>query len=243
MTSSFGYGNFQPGDASSQYNILQFLISQALLRVRTAVLAQVQSVTTSGGLSPVGLVDALPLVQMVDGNNNSFNHQTVFNLCYFRLQGGQNAIIMDPQVNDIGVALICDRDISSVKSSQKKSPPGSGRVFNLADGIFFGCVLSQGNPNQYVQFNSNGVTIADNNGNQIQMANGGITIVGNLIMSGNLQLGGAIQGQNGGTYTGAISTTGEITALSGASSVTLGTHRHLGVQTGSGQSGSPVPGS
>ena len=70
-----------------------------------------------------------------------------------------------------------------------------------------------------------------------------VTINGNLIVSGNLQLGGAIQSQPGSTYSGDIKTAGNVIAGDGgADQIGLQTHKHSGVQTGGGQSGSPVAG-
>jgi hypothetical protein len=215
-----GYGFMQPGDAGSRYNILQFLIRQALATVRTAALVQVKAVTTSGGLSPIGTVDAVPLVNMLDGNGNATPHQKIFGLMYFRLQGGANAVIMDPVVGDIGVAVICDRDGSAVKSSLAQANPGSGRRFDLADGIYFGCTLSGSAPTQYVQFTATGINIVS--------ASGGINLNGTIIdQSGNLQLAGAIEAVGGGNYSGNIKTTGNIIAgFGGADQVGLQTHTH-----------------
>src|SRR5580698_9713013 len=103
-------GWMQPGDRASQYNEISFIFDRMLGRVRTAMLVQVQGVTNDGGLSPVGFVDAVPLVNLMDGAGVCSPHGTVYNLPYFRLQGGTSAVILDPTVGDIGVAIICDRD-------------------------------------------------------------------------------------------------------------------------------------
>lgn len=245
---SFGYGYAQPGDASNPFNVHEFLIDQALRRMRTAMLVSVRGIT-GGGVGPIGLCNVIPLVAMLDGNNNATPHGVVYNLCYFRLQGGQNAVIMDPKQGDVGVALICDRDISNVKSQSlpianppPTIPPGSGRLFDFADGIYFGCTLGQ-QPNQYIQFTDTGINLVDKNGNQIQMGPNGITIVGNLIMGGNLQLGGNIEAKDGSTYTGNIVTSGDITAGSGTGDqVGVRTHKHGGVTTGGGSTAAPTAG-
>ena len=49
---------------------------------------------------------AQPLVNMLDGAGDATEHGTIFGLHYTRLQGGANAIILDPQVDDIGWAAV-----------------------------------------------------------------------------------------------------------------------------------------
>ncbi len=155
----FGYqGSQEPGSAAGEYSALSFLVQQILSRVSTATLVKVTSVTNNGGLSPVGYVDVQPLVNQVDGLGNSVPHGIVHNLPYFRLQGGANAVILDPQVGDIGMAAFGDHDLSAVQSTQAQANPGSGRRFDMADGMYFGGLLN-GTPSQYVQFTTTGINV------------------------------------------------------------------------------------
>ena len=158
MSNPGGYGRADPFNSSSEFNAMSFLVRQMMGRVRTTLMVEVQGVINSGGVLPVGFVDVKPLVNQVDGIGNSVPHETVFGLCYFRLQGGSNAIILDPQVGDIGFAVVADRDSSAVKTSKKASNPGSHRTFDLADGIYIGGILN-GIPDQYVRFSGAGVVI------------------------------------------------------------------------------------
>jgi hypothetical protein len=219
MSETFGYGFMYPNDQLGAFNPVAFIISQMLARVRTVTLGKVISVTNSGGIIPAGFVDVHPLVSMVDGRGNATPHGTVFKLPYFRLQSGANAVIMDPAVGDIGIMLICDRDVSSVEASQDTAPPPSMRMFNFSDGLFIGGILGTATPTQYLAFTA-----------------GGIVVGGNLVVNGNLQLGGSIEAAAGGTYTGNIATSGNVTA----GTVSLKTHIHSGVTTGGGDSGPPV---
>src|SRR5690349_22507119 len=148
-------GQALPTDSSSVYNATHFLIRQLIARVNTATLVQVQKVTNSGGVSPVGFVDVLPLVNQVDGAGNATEHVTLYGLPYCRLQGGTNAVILDPKVGDIGVAVFSSRDISKVKSAKKQSNPGSFRRFSMADGMYVMTLLGDA-PQNYVQFTDNG---------------------------------------------------------------------------------------
>ncbi len=165
-TAEFGYSQQEPSDTASEYNTDVFVIEQQLGQLRTVVVVQVIAVYNEG-LNPVGTVDVQPLVNYTDGIENGKPHGTIFGLPYFRLQGGSNAFIIDPAVGDVGIAVIVDRDISSVKANQAAINtaqlvgtvptfnPGSSRDFDLADGIYIGGILN-GTPKQYIQFDSLG---------------------------------------------------------------------------------------
>jgi hypothetical protein len=151
-------GSLTPWSTWGDYNTYYFAILEALKKVQTATLVRVESCTNDGGVSPFGFVNVTPLVNQVDGNGNPTPHGTVCGLPYLRLQGGANAVIIDPEPGDIGIAVFASRDISKVKSTQDQANPGSGRLFNYADGIYLGGVLNAA-PTQYIQFNSDGVSI------------------------------------------------------------------------------------
>jgi hypothetical protein len=153
-----GFGQQDPFNSSSEFNSLTFLIQQILGTVRTMVLVRVEAVTNAGGVSAVGFVDASPLVNQLDGAGNAVPHATIYGLPYFRLQGGTDAIILDPKVGDIGFACIADRDSSVVKTTKAPANPGSMRKFSLADGVYIGGILN-GIPQQYIQFSAAGITV------------------------------------------------------------------------------------
>lgn len=158
-----GYqGAQRAGDGASDFGAQSFLVRQILSRVNTCTLVKIVAVTNSGGLSPVGFVDAQPLVNQVDGAGNAVPHGVLHHLAYFRLQGGTNAVILDPQVGDIGIAVFADHDISSVAANKAQANPGSWRRFNMADGLYIGGVLN-GVPVQYVQFSAAGINVVSPN--------------------------------------------------------------------------------
>jgi hypothetical protein len=158
-SSQIALGALKPWSSWGEFNNLSFLIQQALSKLQTATLVKVQACSNDGGVSPIGTVDVLPLVNQLDGNGNPTPHVTVFGLPYLRIQGGTNAVIMDPQVGDIGVAVFASRDISKVKSTQAQANPGSGRRYSFADGVYLSTVLGAAAPQQYIQVNSEGITV------------------------------------------------------------------------------------
>lgn len=163
-----GAASFQPIESlSSEYIAQVYLIKSLIARMATATLVQVVGVTNAGGLDAVGFVDLQPLVSQVDPDMNPTPHAIIRNNPYFRLQGGANAIIIDPQVGDVGVALFASRDISAVNSTlrggmaavgQKPIAPGSFRKYDMADALYLGGMLN-GVPTQYIRFAAGGITI------------------------------------------------------------------------------------
>ena len=145
--------------ASSDYNKIWFTIRQLIGKLCTATVVRVEAVSNSGGVSPIGTVDVTVLVNLIDGLGNATEHGVISGLPYCRVQGGQNAIIIDPQVGDVGVAVFAQRDISAVKASKgARSNPGSRRRYDWADGIYLFSIIAQA-PFQYIQFTPTGINI------------------------------------------------------------------------------------
>lgn len=205
-------GQMDPADAGGQFNVTAFIVRQMMSKMRTMVPVKVikvlaqdgQTTATLGAVAGAGFVQVQPMISMVDGGGNTTPHGTIYNIPYTRVYGGVNAVICDPVVGDIGYMHVADRDISSFKKnavqgnqqqggSTASSPtmqgagaisPGSNRRFDMADGIYVGGCLNQ-TPKQYVTFQSNGITIADKNGNTVVMNQKGITLTddnGNTIV-------------------------------------------------------------
>lgn len=156
----FGFDPFAV--ENSQYNSLAFIIQQALMAVQTAIPVRVTAVETTSRTGPAGYVDVLPLVQMTTGDGQTISHTTVYHLPFFRLQGGTAGVICDPVVGDIGLAVICHRDISGVKRTAAEAPPGSYRTFSLADGFYFGGWRSTAAPTKVIILDANGCEIKAN---------------------------------------------------------------------------------
>lgn len=151
-----------PSDFDSEQNGLNFAIQQAMLRLQTSLPVRVM-VVRNAGLAPVGQVDIQVLVDMVDGQGNTVQHGTISNVPYFRLQGGTNAVIVDPSPGDIGMACFCSRDISAVKSARDVAPPGSWRSHDFSDALYLGGFLN-GTPTSYIQITEGGILVHNTSG-------------------------------------------------------------------------------
>lgn len=143
---------------TSELNAQSFLIEQIINRIQTATLVKIITVTNEGDISPVGFVNVKPMVNQMTGDRRSVEHGIIYNIPYFRLQGGTDAIIIDPKVGDIGICLFASRDISVIKNTKKQGNPGSYRKFAMADGLYIGGVLN-GIPTQYIAYSEQGITV------------------------------------------------------------------------------------
>ena len=175
-------------DANDLHSIIAFHIHQALGLARTGTPVKVVAVH-GGGVGAPPTVDVLPLVNQIDGLGKATKHGTVYGLPVQRLQGGKSAIIIDPVVGDIGWVTVGDRDHSAVKATAKQSNPGSFRRHSLSDGVYHPGIINPGNPDQWVQFKTNGLVIHDINGNEIGLLSGKIYANPNNL-SGIVYLGG-----------------------------------------------------
>jgi phage baseplate assembly protein gpV len=212
--------------------------------MQTATLVRIEACTNSGALSPVGFVDVTPLVNQIDGSQpaNPTPHVTIYGLPYLRMQGGANAVILDPQPGDIGIAVFASRDLSKVKSTKTQANPGSYRQYDFADGMYLGGMLN-GAPTQYVQFGASGITLVSPTAVTIQAPaialDGAVTIDGSLTQAGGnvsitapataaitapaISLDGALASTGGNaTMSGSIAVTGDVTG----GGISLKTHTH-----------------
>lgn len=185
MTGSSQYsypGVGDSGDGSHSFNANTFFVQRLLNQRHTATVAQVVNTTnivSPGSAEPIKTIDVLPLVNQLDGNGNPIPHEIVYGVPYLRSQGGQNAVIVDPSPGDIGIFLIAETDISSVKATGKQSNPGSGRRGNFSDGMYIGSIHAAA-PQRYISFvDGEGVKIVVKSGETVAIT-GIVTATGNI---------------------------------------------------------------
>ncbi len=244
-------GQQKPSSTWGEFNNMAFMVQQALGKLQTATLVRVDNCTNSGGLSPVGFVDITPLVNQLDAAGNPTPHVTIFNVPYFRMQGGKNAIIIDPEPGDIGVAVFASRDLTKVKSVKGQANPGSFRQYSFSDALYLGGMLNA-TPEQYVQFSTTGIRM--HSPTQIKLDAPDIRLESDTVeiecttftmtasasatittptftVNGVTVLHGAVN-QTGGS---ASTFSGDVTAQG----TSVHTHTHSGVQPGAGNTGAP----
>lgn len=232
-----------PVSATTERSLLAFVFNQLLRGHAFACIVRVDACTNSGGLSEQGTVDATVLVNQVGGGGtNPTGHVSIYGMQYLRIQGGANAIIMDPQVGDLGIAIFAMRDQTNVIAAKGPANPGSNRVCDYSDGMYLGGLLN-GVPTQYFQMlqdgsgNPNGIKVVSPVKITLQAPTVEIDASSVVtVNSPNVNASGNITAQ--GTVTGVT----EVAAKSGGAKVQLSTHEQSGVTSGAGVSGAPVPG-
>lgn len=132
---------------------IQEIILSLIGNIHTAQLVLVTSVDASTETCSIQ-----PLVLKVDANNKTYERGIIQNVPFFRLQGGANAIICNPKVGDIGLAVFCERDISMVKRNRGKAIPNSHKPYDLNNAVYIGSYLTSA-PSQYIEFLDNGMNI------------------------------------------------------------------------------------
>lgn len=183
---NFGFGQFGPSDTASHFNVLDFIVKQNIFKMATATLVKIVSVDTDKKT-----VVIQPLVNLLDGNSNASPHGTINAIPYITLQGGKNAVVITPEVDDIGLAIFADRDISAVKETKAAANPGSMRRFDMTDGLYIGGFLN-GTPEQKIEFLSTGIKITDKNGKTLESSSTGWAMGGNLTVNGFIHSNGAV---------------------------------------------------
>lgn len=198
-------GYATPSDAASRFNAIHLLVLSLLSRIATSTMVQVVACTNDGGLAPAGTVDLLPLPNQLDGGGNAIPHGVIYGCPYVRIQGGANAIIIDPQPGDIGVASFASRDLSSVIATKAQANPGSRRQFSWADGMYMGSCLGP-IPQQYLQWNEEGIKIFSPT--KLTFIAPEIELQGPTTITGPLTVTGPAVLEGGGSLTGAFSVNG-----------------------------------
>lgn len=213
-------------DVANGYASLQFVIQQLLSRLATCTLVKVISCTNEGGVTPWGTVNVQPLINQVAGDGSAWPHGVLHRMPYCRLQGGANAIILDPQPGDIGLACFASRDISALKDQSAIDAvkaaevlgvnPGSAGQYDWSDGLYIGGFLN-GVPTQYVAFSSEGITVLSPTKITVQAPL--VDVIGDVNVTGGIVASGDVVGAG----------------------ISLSTHPHGGVKAGSDTSGPPIP--
>jgi len=136
-----------------------YIINNLIANIHTMMPVKILSVTVPpDSLAPIGRCEVLPLVQQIDGSNNVYPMGKIINVPYLRVQGGSNAIVIDPQVGDVGLCGFCERDISIVKRTGELSAPDTRRKYDINSAVYMFTMMSSA-PTQYIHFKSSGIDI------------------------------------------------------------------------------------
>lgn len=165
-------------------------VESILSAINTGELVKVTAVEDVG-LSPVGFVSVKFLTMRTNADNDNIELGEVHNVPYFRLQGGKNAVIIDPKVGDIGFCGFCSRDISIVKRIRDMAAQNVRRSSDVSDAVYFGGWSSEV-PEQYIWFDENNIRVKAKSTVIIDSPEAEVT--GNLLVRKRLDVLGIVRG-------------------------------------------------
>lgn len=205
----------------------EWIILRLLRGLHTATLVVVDKVTPTAEL--VGFVDVTPLVLDVDTSGTVIKQAPIYNVPFFRFQGGKSAVVLDPVAGDVGLCMFAERDITALKAKPAPGPAPTARAHSSADGLYLGGVLN-GDPTQWVKFLPGGGIDISSSGDLTLEAAGKLT----MTATGAMTITAAALQVNAPTTFADPITAPDLT-VQGVGSVK--SHVHGGVQTGSGNTG------
>lgn len=182
------------GSDTTEESTLEFIFKRLMNRRTHAEFVRVVAATALPGDSgPVGNVDVLPLINQIDGYGNARPHEVVSGLSVFRYAAGRNRCVMNPVVNDIGIAIVADRDPSVVKATLDQGNPGSNGWSRREYGIYFGLALGNDDAVNEILFGTDGIVM--NTGTAGLVVNGAtITQDGRIFDVFGIELGAHVHG-------------------------------------------------
>lgn len=190
-------------------NVLSILSSE----LNTGEVVEITEVYSNDN-GPVGFVSVKPMLYRIGADNNNLELGEIHNVPYYRIQGGKNAVICDPQVGDIGFCVFATRDTSLLKRTRSRVGPNGKRICDQSD-AFLTMTWSKEEAEQYIWFKGDEVHIKANS--KIVLDAPEVSITGKLTVSGIIE-----------------SLTDIITK-----GISLFTHKHGGVQRGSSDTDGP----
>ena len=147
----FKKSNLDSETLVDSYQSFLFMVEQLVNKINTAELVKVIAVDEEKKQ-----IDVIPIVAKPDSEGQRIEPAPIYGVKYIEWQYGTNAIIATPVINDIGLLVVCTKDVSSIESGLV----GSYRRYNLADGIYFGGLFGFNQaPTQFIKFDENGIEI------------------------------------------------------------------------------------
>lgn len=205
------FGFMQQKDGNGAENAVDFAIRQ-VIRSSVQTLKIVQVVAVDAGAMQV---DVQPLIQQVTPNGSVKAMPQINGVPYGFEQAGNCVVKIAPVVGDIGIIMCADRDITRVKTTWKAAPPATLRAHSISDAVYLRTLYTGQAAAHSIAFDQeSGITITSSKP---------VTVNADMTVNGDITATGTITGK-----TDVVADT-----ISGKS------HKHTGVETGSGVTGEP----
>ena len=235
MSSQEYSANYNDFAGSSPINALEFFVKSLISKtVYTAFPVTVTAVERTGTGSGAGYVTVKPLLMPRNVEAQGIAVTTIPKLPYFRLQHGTAAIVCDPKVGDVGLAVVAKHDISNINGSTTPKVPATYRKFDPSDSFYIGGFWGKA-PEVFIHLEDEG-TIKIKAPTKITIESPECEVNASTsftVNSAQINLNGPISGGGSGgadaTFTGDVNAKG----------ISLTSHTHTGVQSGNSSTGAP----
>lgn len=185
----------------SEVNALDFFVRSIIRNsISTAIPVVVTEVTRNGASGRAEYVSAMPLITQTDADGNAIEAVPIPKLPFFRLQHGTAAIVCDPVIGDVGLAVFAQSDVSNNNGSITPAPPATFRCFDMSDGFYLGGFFGK-KPETFIHIEQSGeinITCKNANINASKVSikassteitsttkiNGTLTVMGDVTASG-----------------------------------------------------------
>lgn len=229
---SANYDNFA---SSNPLNSIEFFIRSLISQVvSTSLPVVVTAVERKGEEAGAGYVTVKPLLQPRNNSGDGLEVTTIPKLPYFRLQHGKAAIICDPKVGDIGLAVVAKHDISNINGSTTPKVPATYRKFDPSDSFYIGGFWGKA-PEVFIHLEDEG-TIKIKAPTKISLEAPECEVNASTsftVNSAQINLNGPISGGGSGGADATFS--GDVTAKG----ISLTDHVHSNVENGPSNTGAP----
>ena len=148
---SFIQQNYSSADTLDDLNALMYVIrSQIENGVNTVEIVRILKKNDNG------TVDVIPVIKNISASKEPIDETPIYGVRYMRFQYGKNAITVEPEEGDVGLLLVCKKDISAYDSGMVPS-----RIkFNLSSGVYIGGLLGANEtPTQFIHFEDDKIDI------------------------------------------------------------------------------------
>lgn len=209
--------SYNPADARSQTGMYEFIIKQVMQRLEKVTPAQVLSYDRSSNRANVQV-----LAQEITSLGEKLPRQPIPNMPVLMLSGGGFVISLPVKKGDVGWIVSADRDISVFKRLLQMFAPNTYRKHKYESGFFIpdkvnGFEIAQEDTDALLFTSIDGTTKISMKPNEITLTAPTTKVNGNLLVNGQVDATGDVNGAG----------------------ISLKTHVHPGVQTGSGTTGEP----